>query len=190
MCGIYKITNKINGKWYVGSTRNEFRFRWYCHKNRLRNNKHTNPHLQAAWKKYGEENFLFEVLEKVEDVKSLKEREQFYLDIAFQIPNKIYNIYPKVGSNRTTKLTEEQKSHLRFKTQQQYANPTQRQKHLEAVRKTNAKISNLILVDKNGIEYNSIYNISLFCKEHQLNIRHIYDIKAGRRKSEKGWTIK
>ena len=190
MCGICRIVNKANGKWYVGSTKNEFRFRWYSHRNKLRAGLHANPHLQAAWTKYGEDNFVFEVIDRVTDIGTLKNTEQSYLDTAFQTPDMIYNIYPKVGSNRTIKLSEEQKAHLRKRAQQQYANKEQRQKHLLAVRKSNAKISKLVLVDPNGCVYDNIRNLALFCKEHLLNIRHVYDMSVGRRKSEKGWTLK
>ena len=64
---IYCITNKVNGKRYVGQTFNKdgINARWNCHKSELNNNKHTNKHLQSAWNKYGEENFKFEVLHEL-----------------------------------------------------------------------------------------------------------------------------
>jgi group I intron endonuclease len=51
------------------------------HKYTLKNNKHKNKHLQNAWNVYGEESFLFETLEIVENKKLIIEREQFYLDL-------------------------------------------------------------------------------------------------------------
>lgn len=58
---IYKITNLINKKVYIGKSVNvEKRFKH--HKSALRNNKHVNKHLQASWNKYREESFAFEVL--------------------------------------------------------------------------------------------------------------------------------
>src|SRR6478735_2273370 len=59
--GIYKITNLISGKCYVGSARNTAG-RIATHKYNLKNNKHFNSHLQAAWNKYGEQSFTFEVI--------------------------------------------------------------------------------------------------------------------------------
>ena len=64
--GIYKILNKINGKFYIGSSRNIDK-RLNDHKNLLRKEKHENKHLQSAWNKYGEENFIFEILLIIED---------------------------------------------------------------------------------------------------------------------------
>lgn len=55
---IYKITNKKNGKVYIGYTEREPIFRWWEHF------KHSNLPIGLALKEYGIENFLFEVLEK------------------------------------------------------------------------------------------------------------------------------
>jgi len=77
--GIYKITNKINGKVYIGSS-NKVNIRWNNHKSSLRNNRHANEHLQRSWNRYGEESFIFEIIEAVEDDSQLLIREQFYID--------------------------------------------------------------------------------------------------------------
>ena len=57
-CGLYKITNVANGKFYIGSSDNMPR-RFSQHLLDLRKNRHDNPHLQLAWNRYGFENFLF-----------------------------------------------------------------------------------------------------------------------------------
>lgn len=76
--GIYRIKNSINNKIYIGSTKN-IEARWAKHRALLRHNKHQNTHLQNAWNKYGENAFIFEVIEecKIED---LINREQFFID--------------------------------------------------------------------------------------------------------------
>lgn len=92
--GIYKILNKTNGKFYLGSAVN-FRKRWQLHKNQLRNNKHDNRYLQASWNKYGEVNFIFEILEFcAKDV--LLIREQNLID--WMHPE--YNICKLVANSR------------------------------------------------------------------------------------------
>jgi len=79
--GIYKITNEITGKFYIGSAKDIDR-RWYDHKRELKLNIHTNPKLQHSWNFYGEDKFSFLILEKVEPIQEkLFEREQYYLDI-------------------------------------------------------------------------------------------------------------
>ncbi len=60
-CGIYKIPNKIDGKMYVGSSKNLKR-RGNNHLKSLENNEHHNIFLQRAYNKYGKENFSFEVI--------------------------------------------------------------------------------------------------------------------------------
>ena len=62
-CGIYVIQNLINDKYYVGQAQ-DIVARWKCEKWALNQEKPAwNKHLQRAWKKYGEDNFKFEVIE-------------------------------------------------------------------------------------------------------------------------------
>lgn len=63
--GIYTITCIINGKIYVGYTKNLIG-RLSGHKYALKNLCHKNPHLQNAVNKYSIENFIFEILEECE----------------------------------------------------------------------------------------------------------------------------
>lgn len=78
--GIYKITNEVTGKFYIGSAK-DIDWRWYVHKHDLRTKTHCNPKLQHSWDYHGEEKFLFTVIEEVEPEQAkLFEREQYYLD--------------------------------------------------------------------------------------------------------------
>lgn len=77
--GIYKITNIVNGKYYVGSALS-IKQRWYTHKSELRRGVHGNSLLQRSWNKYGEDAFTFEVLEEVSTADELLGREQHYID--------------------------------------------------------------------------------------------------------------
>jgi group I intron endonuclease len=61
--GVYTITNKIDGKIYVGKAIH-VRKRLAEHLSTLKNNCHKNVHLQNAFNKYGKDNFIFEVLEE------------------------------------------------------------------------------------------------------------------------------
>ena len=85
--GVYKIINRLNGKYYVGSS-NRIQRRLCEHRRKLTHNIHDNPHLQSAWNKYGEFNFEFTALEESQTPKVL---EQQYLDVAKNEPNKCYN---------------------------------------------------------------------------------------------------
>jgi group I intron endonuclease len=96
--GIYKITNKVNEKIYIGSAYNLVN-RIHTHKSTLRRGVHKNKHLQSAFNLYGEDEFIFETIEAVEDKEIILEREQFYLDffLAYERENG-YNIARVAGN--------------------------------------------------------------------------------------------
>lgn len=80
MQGVYKITNLLNNKCYIGSAKNIEKRIKYAHKGSLNKNKHWNEHLQNAWNKYGESNFIFETIEEVNNLDILNDREQYWID--------------------------------------------------------------------------------------------------------------
>jgi group I intron endonuclease len=71
--GIYKITNLINGKIYIGRSVN-LKSRKSKHKTSI-----TKTIISKAIQKYGHDNFKFEVIEYCE-CNILVEREQYYMD--------------------------------------------------------------------------------------------------------------
>lgn len=104
MIGIYKITNKINLNSYVGQSRN-ISLRWKNHRQRAFNStsKAYDYPLSRAFRKYGIDNFSFEVLEKC-SIEKLNIRERYWIDFLKPEYNQTigenYQIIPK-------KLTEE-----------------------------------------------------------------------------------
>lgn len=77
--GIYCITNTMNSKKYIGSSKNIYS-RVRLHLSQLRRNVHRNIYLQRAFNKYKEEAFYTKVLEIVDcDLKKLREREKHYI---------------------------------------------------------------------------------------------------------------
>ena len=76
--GIYVLENLLNGNIYVGSSKNLNR-RKAQHLWALRSDYHHNLHLQSAFNKYGEENFVYRVL-IICDVENLLFFEQLLLD--------------------------------------------------------------------------------------------------------------
>ena len=76
--GVYKITNTVNGKYYIGSTKHLKR-RYFEHFSALKNGTHKNEHLQNSVSKYGISNFVFEVLETTDENTRLV-REQYWID--------------------------------------------------------------------------------------------------------------
>ena len=89
--GIYKIINKVNKKYYIGSSNNILK-RKCDHFWMLQNEIHDNCHLQAAYKKYSKENFEFIIIEQNIPIDQLLIVEQKYLDVAKKEKRKCYNI--------------------------------------------------------------------------------------------------
>lgn len=79
ICGIYCIENMVNNHKYIGQSI-DIKQRFYDHKSRLKNNKHSNEHLQNAWNAYGEENFQFYIIELC-NVDKLDELECYYISL-------------------------------------------------------------------------------------------------------------
>lgn len=102
--GIYKIVNKVNGKYYIGSSKNIINYRWNQHKNLLLKNKHYNDYLQFAWNKYGKDNFDFIIVEKVPKL-DLLIVEQKYLDIAQNEKEKCYNLIYTAGGGKVSEYS-------------------------------------------------------------------------------------
>ena len=90
LCGIYKITNLINGKVYVGQSVNILT-RWRRHRSEMNNLNNCYP-IYKAMRKYGLENFAFEVIEECSK-NLLDEREKYWI--------KYYNSYYD-GYNQTS----------------------------------------------------------------------------------------
>jgi group I intron endonuclease len=93
--GIYQIRNLINNKLYIGSSQ-VISKRWELHKCSLKTNKHHNIHLQRAYNKYGKDNFVFEILEHIDDINNLYPKEQYYIDLL----KPEYNIGGVVGGGK------------------------------------------------------------------------------------------
>ena len=100
---LYIIRNKVNDKFYLGST-NNYHKRKINHFSQLRCDKHHSIHLQRAYDKYGEDNFEFII---IETCFNHLEREQELLDI-INLRKDTYNISSDAtGGNRKPRYKEE-----------------------------------------------------------------------------------
>lgn len=78
MIGIYKITNTINDKCYIGQSANLLN-RIHKHIKTLTNVTNANEHLQNAYNKYGTGNFTIEIIEECTE-EELDEREIYWIE--------------------------------------------------------------------------------------------------------------
>ena len=76
---IYKITNKINNKIYIGKTTSTVEKRWREHCDDYQRESCKNRPLYSAMRKYGVENFVIEIVEECSDT-VLNEREVFWIE--------------------------------------------------------------------------------------------------------------
>jgi group I intron endonuclease len=131
---IYKIINIQNAKFYIGSSV-VLAARWRKHTRDLRANKHHCPHLQAAWNKYGEDSFVFRVVEVVELPSDLQAVEQKWLN-EHHGKGQCYNFAKYVdNSNRGTVRADAHKEALSKALKNFYeknTHPAKGRKHTEA----------------------------------------------------------
>lgn len=78
--GIYEIRCLKNNKVYIGSTSLSFKKRMWQHSWKLRVGKHKNKYLQNSYNKYGADAFKFKIIEVVDNIDILFEREQYHMD--------------------------------------------------------------------------------------------------------------
>lgn len=76
---IYKITNKINGKSYIGQTIQDVKERFYQHCATKCSSAILNMTIHKAINKYGKSNFTIEVIEEV-DSANLNDRERYWIE--------------------------------------------------------------------------------------------------------------
>lgn len=114
MIGVYKITNKLNGDCYVGSSK-DIGKRWkrhiYLHESKGR---HHEYFIYRAMRKYGIENFEFEVLETCEDSEKIILEQKYYKKLNPRYneiePNKNLSENPSIAKKRKNSCKESWKT--------------------------------------------------------------------------------
>jgi group I intron endonuclease len=91
---IYKITNLMNSKKYIGQTVS-LKYRWNRHK---KSNSQCIA-LKNAIQKYGQENFIIEVISRCSSLQEANHREEYYIKLFNTLSPNGYNLL-KGGNNR------------------------------------------------------------------------------------------
>jgi group I intron endonuclease len=86
---VYKITNLVNGKVYIGQTVRKPETRWSEH---LKGHKNGSRLLKSAIEKYGFESFSFEVFDELKDRCHLDLMESFLIKQFDSVSPKGYNL--------------------------------------------------------------------------------------------------
>ncbi|MEZ5040299.1 MAG: GIY-YIG nuclease family protein [Saprospiraceae bacterium] len=126
--GIYAIKNTLNGRMYIGSSKN-IRSRIFQHLNSLehKQNNHHSSFLQFAWNKYGKSNFSIIILEVLDKEKELIFREQYWIDY-FNSYDEGYNARPRAEANYGIKWSIKQNEARRKSNIKTWSNPVLRNK--------------------------------------------------------------
>lgn len=181
---LYEIVNLVNGKKYIGQTiQSNPNLRWLGHKKLLRKNCAANKHLQNAWNKYGELNFVFRVLRKAQSLSELNLLETKYIR-RYKTLNKNfgYNIFSG-GRNSPMPIQ------IKIKIAKAITG---------LIRSSNSRLKMSIAKRPNGFgnvlspnrKVHSISNLSAFCRKYHLgHSKCLYRVITGERKSHKGWTL-
>lgn len=198
---IYKITNKINGKCYIGQTIQTLEQRWYKHLHDSRC-----PAIRDAIKKYGEDNFSVEVIDTAETIEELNEKEVYWISFFDSLVPNGYNLQNGGKNCRCTESTKQKLSELnRGKNNPNYGKPrseeTKRKvsnarkgmkftdEHKQHLRDSHLGVVNECLLKKvkcveTGQIFNSIKEAKAFCGSKNL---HIGDVCNGKRPTAGGY---
>jgi group I intron endonuclease len=78
---IYKITNSITGKSYVGYTKHSIEKRWEQHIKRAYNGINVNTKFYNSIRKHGREVWTIEIVENVDSAETAKHREIHHIEV-------------------------------------------------------------------------------------------------------------
>lgn len=150
---IYKITNTINNKIYIGKTLATVEKRWKQHLSDYQKETENHRPLYSAMKKYGIDNFLIETIEEC-DVNELSVQERYWIEF--------YQSF-KYGYNAT--LGGDGKPYIDY----------------ELVRITYKELQNITdTAKKLGISRDSVSRILSVLNEQKLSGQEVNRIKNGK----------
>jgi group I intron endonuclease len=131
---IYEIRNIINGKRYIGCSK-DVTVRFTKHQSRLKNNKHVNSYLQNAYNKYGKSNFEYNILFKLNSESDMYKKEK---ELILENDN-LYNLAEGgLGGDTYSNRTEEQMEITRKKLSD--IAKVRNQKNIELHRENTSKL--------------------------------------------------
>ena len=164
--GIYKITNNINGMFYIGQSI-DIDKRW-IHHNCVGSQ---SVKIRNALRKYGRDNFTLSVLEELSR-EQLTEREQFYLDALDPFGSRGYNICRKANAGPGNKGV-----------------PKTGKSAKGAGNKNNVPVE---CFDENGKRVAEYHNVLSAAEAHNIDKMGIFNCLAGRSRVAAGlfWSRK
>lgn len=186
--GVYTIFCKVNNFVYYGSAAGKgFKSRFRRHIRELNLGIHHSPILQAHWKRYGAEAFVFQILEFCPPEECLT-REQVWIDGGgVGSENKSYNISARAGiapsqlGRKQSKETARKRALIRLNNPL----PPETMKRIgECVAEANSK--EFVVTTPDGKEI-QIKNLSAFCRTHNLIAGQMINVAKAVHRHHKNW---
>lgn len=194
---IYKITNTITGKMYIGQTVQPINHRWLDHKSNSRNPEKYVTALYASMRKHGLENFIIEQIDTANTLEELNIKEQTYIKALNTLAPNGYNLELGGGNKQTHPETREKISRKLkgrpFKNRYTGGNKTPRTKeqkeHLSKLNKgkPNVALYKAIYVVETGQHFESINKAANYFKISRVTVSE--SLKSGK-KTRQGYTFK
>ena len=170
---IYKITNTINNKLYIGQTRKTIEERFQMHIRKAK--QHANRYLYDAMNKYGYDNFVPSEIEECDD--SLLDEREIYWIAYYNTANKQYGYNMTIGGGGGDTWTnnnhkEETSRKISEHNKGKHNNPEVIQNWIEAARKANIIEINSIELKQDIQNFMSVEDI---CRKYNISRRTFYN---------------
>ena len=131
---IYKATNKVNGKIYIGQTSKTLEQRKNGHERDTRSRKKHTTYFHEALAKYGYDNFDWEVIANANTQEELDEMEKHYIQV-YNATDKEFGYNLKKGGKEGGLYNEECRRRLGESTKKKWGNPETAKKMMDGLKK-------------------------------------------------------
>ena len=130
---IYKATNTINNKVYIGQTVNTLEYRANQHLRETRSGKRKNTYFHNAIDKYGFEFFVFEEIDNAESIEELNEKESYWIRY-YNSTNKAVGYNLDSGGTNCLK-SDETKKKIGDTTREKWKDPVMSKQMIDGLRR-------------------------------------------------------
>ena len=176
ICGVYKLTHKPSGKFYIGSS-TDIKQRHHIHKSLFKHGKN-HAKLQEVHNTTGQlTDWKLEVLE-ICSVKQFKRTETRYIQQYFQDPWCL-NVMPDARAGKRGTTTKTQSRH---KIAMSLLGKNTDDQHIH-------RPANLVFISPTGKRYENIISVKRFAQEHDLLQSSMNGLANGTYDAVLGWTI-
>lgn len=206
---IYKVTNIVNNKIYIGQTKNSLQYRINAHKCAALTSK-SNSYFHKAIRKYGWDSFIWDIICECDTPEELNEKEiEFINSYGCHFTNGYgYNLTkggdynpmndPTIKDRRDKKLLLSMKKYqgdnnvmkrveVKDKHQLSINKISKDPKWIEAKRIGDEKQKSTYDITFPDGHHEIITGLNQFCKEHQLQQSKMSSVSSGSRPHHKGF---